>query len=86
MTDIELIDEISNIHVNEALESADFYNNNSLDMVCIDLDHTYESTMSYLQKWSTKIKSNGILCGDDWASKEGVRLAVTEFFAENDEM
>ena len=59
--------------------AADEFENQSLDIVYIDGDHTYEGVLKDLAAWFPKVRRGGIICGDDigWP---GVRRAVDEFF------
>lgn len=61
------------------------FKDNSLDLVYIDGDHSYENCSSDISDWYPKVKENGILCGHDycWGHKGrnipfGVIQAVTE--------
>lgn len=57
---------------------------NSLDMVVLDDDHSYESVMNSIQAWAPKVKPGGILIGDDCDMHyPGVSRSVREFFGEN---
>jgi len=51
------------------------------DVVYIDGDHTYDGVMGDLRGWFGKVRSGGILCGDDfnWPS---VRSAVMDFMTD----
>jgi predicted O-methyltransferase YrrM len=51
------------------------------DLIYIDASHDTDSVYRDLVAWSTHLKEDGILCGDDW-TWESVRKAV-EMFAEN---
>lgn len=57
---------------------------NSLDMVYIDADHSYEQVMLDIRVWKPKVKKGGILCGHDYAEPlhPGVVRAVKESFPE----
>ena len=63
---------------------------NSIDIVYIDGDHTYEGVKTDINCWWPKVKSGGILCGDDYVKSTtgkgypyGVIEAVNEFADEN---
>ena len=56
---------------------------NSVDIVFIDGNHTYEAVKSDIDSYWKKIKENGTLCGDDYDGFEGVRIAVHEFAIKN---
>lgn len=60
---------------------------NSVDVVYIDADHKYETVLEDIRAWYPKIKTNGILCGDDYIEgshieKFGVIEAVKHFSEE----
>lgn len=64
-----------------SLEAVDLFKNNELDFIFIDADHTYEAVKQDLELWYKKIRSGGIIGGDDYATIwPGVRQAVDEFF------
>ena len=60
-------------------DAAAQFEDQSLDLVYIDGDHTYEGVVKDLAAWLPKVRRGGILCGDDigWP---GVKMAVDEFF------
>ena len=60
-------------------DAADQFEDQSLDLVYIDGDHTYEGVVKDLAAWFPKVKKSGMFCGDDigWP---GVKKAVDEFF------
>lgn len=58
----------------------------SLDWVYIDSDHTYEGTKEALEDWSKKVRKGGIIAGHDYVETPlhpsfGVIKAVNEFCA-----
>ncbi len=56
----------------------------SIDIVFIDADHSYEGVRDDIMYWAPKVKSGGIVCGHDYDVPRfpGVRKAVLEFFEE----
>jgi predicted O-methyltransferase YrrM len=53
--------------------------NESLDVVFIDLDHSYEAVKEDIQLWVTKVKKGGYIAGDDYHENwKGVIQAVDE--------
>jgi predicted O-methyltransferase YrrM len=60
-------------------DAAARFEDNSLDLVYIDGDHTYQGVVKDLASWFPKVRKGGIICGDDigWP---GVKRAVDEFF------
>ena len=63
------------------VEASALYADNSLDFVCIDASHDYEDVKADILSWLPKVKSGGILAGDDFYI-EGVNRAVHEVFPE----
>jgi len=60
---------------------ADKLDDNSVDFVYIDADHSYDMVMLDLIKWGRKLKKGGILSGHDYyydSDKEGRRAKVTQ--------
>ena len=57
------------------------FDDNSLDFVYLDGDHSYEYMRKDLEVWYPKVKLNGVLCGDDYGHLcgHGVVKAVDEF-------
>jgi len=58
------------------------YEDNSLDFVFVDGDHTYEGVSGDLNGWYPKIKTGGIFAGHDYYHPKfpGISKAVNEFF------
>jgi hypothetical protein len=62
------------------------FEDNSLDLVYIDADHSYEGVKNDINTWVKKVKKGGILAGHDWdpdpnmreASQFGINRALTE--------
>jgi predicted O-methyltransferase YrrM len=55
------------------------FKNESLDVVFIDLTHTYESVKEDIQLWLPKVKKGGYIAGDDYHDNwKGVIQAVDE--------
>ena len=59
--------------------SAEF-ENESLDLVFIDGDHSYEGCKADIEAWLPKLRSGGVLAGHDYGHKRfpGVKQAVDE--------
>jgi hypothetical protein len=57
------------------------FEDNSVDFVYLDADHTYESVKAEIKAWWPKVKIGGILSGHDYFDKTyfGVIPAVNEF-------
>lgn len=66
-------------------EAAALYPDNSIDVVFIDADHTYEAVLADIKAWYPKVKEGGIIAGHDFSFNPdfpypGVTKAVLEFF------
>lgn len=62
-------------------EASKSFEINSLDFIYIDAEHTYEEVSADLNAWYDKIKTGGIISGDDYTDHfPGVIQAVNEFF------
>lgn len=61
------------------------FNNNFFDVIIIDADHSYEGVKKDIDAWLPKLKSGGILAGDDYSPRgwPGVVKAVNEKFGSN---
>lgn len=61
-----------------SLEAVKDFENDSLDWVFIDGDHSVSSVLADIKEWSKKLKTGGILSGHDWqfdTVKEAIRLS-----------
>ncbi len=65
----------------DSVEAAKLYQDESLDFIYIDADHSYESVKNDILAWFPKLKVNGILAGHDYPM-EPVRRAVHELLGE----
>lgn len=67
----------------EALEDIE---DESLDWIYIDGDHSYQGCKQDLDNYDKKVKTDGFICGHDWVTKDkngfGVNQAVNEFISE----
>ncbi|MCR4324232.1 MAG: class I SAM-dependent methyltransferase [Candidatus Curtissbacteria bacterium] len=60
---------------------ADKMEDNSVDFVYIDSDHSYDSVMQDIIKWGRKVRKGGIMSGHDYFfdnDKSGRRVKVTQ--------
>ena len=64
-----------------SVEASSLFDEESLDVVFIDMSHEYEDVKQDLDVWLPKIKTNGYLAGHD-RSWDGVNRAITEKFGE----
>ena len=56
------------------------FQDESIDFIYVDGNHTYEACKKDLELYYPKIKKNGIVSGHDYERKYGVYNAVNEFF------
>ena len=60
------------------------FKNESLDFIFIDGDHSYEGVRDDLNNWVSKVRTGGLVCGDDYNTIwPGVPRAVNEFISKN---
>jgi len=71
-------------------EACKQFDDNSVDVVYVDGDHTYEGVKTDIECWWPKVKPGHILCGDDYVESKtgkgfpyGVIKAVQEFAQNN---
>ena len=63
------------------------YDDESLDFVFIDADHSYECVKNDIARWMPKVKKGGVISGDDYVRQHpGVIQAVNETFQNNFEL
>lgn len=61
--------------------AADEFEDNSLDYIMIDGDHTYEGCLADIKHWLPKMKKGSVMAGDDFLWP-GVKQAVTQVFGQ----
>lgn len=65
----------------DSCEAAQTFEDNSLDVVYIDMTHTYEAVKRDIECWLPKVKNGGYIAGHDYANYAvGVIKAVDEAF------
>jgi hypothetical protein len=65
----------------KSTEVAGQYADNSLDLVMLDASHDYENVKADIIAWLPKVKSGGVLAGDDYQRDfPGVMKAADEHF------
>jgi len=57
------------------------FEDNSIDAIYIDGNHSYEAVIEDIKNWSPKVKQGGLIIGDDYLTFEGVRKAVNDSFS-----
>jgi predicted O-methyltransferase YrrM len=51
--------------ISDSLSAAPLIADNSLDLLFIDADHSYDAVRSDIEAWRRKVRPGGILCGHD---------------------
>ena len=77
------------LHIGGDLDILPTFPDAYFDWVYVDTSHTYEHTLAELRILKEKVKTEGIIAGDDWRSDpshkhHGVCKAVAEFAAQSD--
>lgn len=67
-----------------SIDAAKMYDDNSLDFVFIDGDHTYTGCKNDILAWLPKMKHGSVIAGHDYAWCSWVRNAVHEVFGNAD--
>lgn len=78
------IDDYVNIIKKDSVEASEMFQNETIDIIFIDADHSYEAVKKDLEAWYPKVKRNGIIAGHDYLGDHwpGVKKAVDEFFVD----
>lgn len=71
--------EINKIKSN-SMDAVSLFEDNSLDFIYIDGDHSYEAVKKDILSWRPKVKTGGIIAGHDYELYEEVKKAVDEIF------
>ncbi len=70
-----------------SMDAASDFENESLDFVYIDGNHSYEHVRDDIREWAKKVRKGGIVAGDDYyvmpSGNVGVIKAVDEYAAEH---
>jgi predicted O-methyltransferase YrrM len=77
--------QFSNVHIvkDYSQRAVNMFNDNSLDLVYLDAEHTYDGLLGDINLWYSKVKKGGILAGHDVFAPEhiGVTNALCDIFA-----
>jgi hypothetical protein len=77
---IEPIKDYINIIKESSATASRHFQDNSLDFVMIDADHSYEAVKKDMEVWWPKVKPGGMMVGDDMRKHyPGVKQACWEF-------
>lgn len=83
---VKQFDEVKNSQFYEMTseEASTHIDNDSIDIVFIDADHSYDSVMSDIKAWIGKVRKGGIISGHDYlnSAHRDVKRAVDEYFGE----
>lgn len=64
-----------------SIEASKKFDNESVDFIFLDADHSYESVKEDIEAWWPKLKKGGTFTGHDYnGDGNGVKKAVDEFF------
>jgi hypothetical protein len=85
MRDAGLAD-IVKVIKSHSIEAAARFEDESLDLVFVDADHSYKGCLGDIDAYWPKLKPDGILLGHDYGSHDGVTLAVNERFGQPEEL
>ena len=72
----------------DSVEASKDFEDESLDFVYIDADHSYEGCLRDITTWYPKVRPGGVISGHDFVDKVcaagvfGVKSAVAKFFQE----
>lgn len=66
----------------DTIKAADEIDDNSLDFVFIDADHSYRSVLADIKAWMPKVRNSGYITGHDCELPE-VKKALVEIFGKN---
>lgn len=71
----------------DSVEASEGIEDESLDFVFIDADHTYEGVKRDIEAWAPKVRPGGIVSGHDYyvfaSGEDGVIRAVDEYVKTN---
>ena len=66
-----------------SIEASKLFEDDSLDIVFINADHSYDAVKADIEAWYPKVKNKGILAGHDYGGWPDVTRAVDERFSNN---
>ena len=85
LQNIRPVAEFVSVVRSDTAAAAGQFDDESVDFLYVDASHTYDGLLRDLFAWYPKVKTGGLIAGDDWCFSDrgelGVRHAVTDFFA-----
>ena len=63
----------------ESVNAADRFEDESLDFIFVDGDHSYDATLADCMRYYPKLKKGGIFCGHDYQTLEDVKRSIDDF-------
>lgn len=63
----------------ESVNAADKFEDESVDFIFVDGDHSYDATLSDCMRYYPKLKKGGIFCGHDYQTLEDVKRSIDDF-------
>jgi len=69
-------------HKCESAKASESFEDESLDLVYIDANHSYENVTLDITKWLPKVKKGGTIAGHDYINSADIRKAVADIFGD----
>lgn len=66
----------------ESVAAADKFEDESVDFIFVDGDHSYDATLADCKAYYPKLKKGGIFCGHDYQTLEDVKRSIDDFRTE----
>lgn len=82
LRNIEQISSVVNPIIDDSKNAINMFENNSVDFVFLDADHSFEQTNAEIIQWIPKVRNFGVIAGHDF-NFPGVQGAVTSTFGTN---
>ncbi|CAD7943110.1 unnamed protein product [Amoebophrya sp. A25] len=67
----------------QSRDAVDQFEDESVDLVFIDADHRYDSTLEDIRLWYPKVRKGGVVGGHDFGNNPEVTKAVLDFVHQN---
>ena len=87
LRNIEPVAKHVNVIRSDTVTAASQFENGSVDFLYVDASHSYEGVLRDLVAWFPKVRTGGLIAGDDWCFMTGrersVRDAITDFFGKS---